>query len=297
MLDLSYFPVEVVKYMKHISHEMYKMGKGSVDIDDLLQECAIAFIVYSETFDSSKGMSLKNWVGPKMFARCRRHLSVFKRPVRTPEKKWDEIEGSLQVVPASDLGNQENYALYFVDHGGNQIIRSNLTGNYQITIQQVSAPHRNDRLFVRQNTSRGYDLFLHLDADQREDVQEKLIQSNFAFLVPIDSRIAEGHDKNASGTWFNFGSAPSLAVESEWEVYTGFWPMEGIRGVNNKTEDTFSYSLETPLASWTVRNATLINDNRVVMQLGEEQMCILDHLQKKSALIARGKGPVVVKKQ
>ena len=189
------------------------------------------------------------------------------------------------------------YALFYISTDGSQILQTDLNGQHRSVLCEVVAHHRNDRLFARRNPKTGYDLFIHLDSDDRDKVREDLIAANFLDLAPVDWRISEGHSEKTEGTWFNFGPAPSLASKSDWEFSTGFWPIEGITEENKKEKTTVSLSLETPFAAWIARNATQVEGDLVVFQLGDNQICMLDPVSRRIALIARGKGPIVAKLQ
>ena len=203
----------------------------------------------------------------------------------------------LQVVSTGSLTPRDEYALFFISTDGRQILQTDLNGQHRSVLSQVVAPHRNDRLFARRNSKTGYDLFVHLDSDDRDKVREDLIAANFSDQAPVDWSMSEGRSEKIEGTWFNFGKAPSLASKSDWEFSTGFWPAEGITADNKKEEDELSFSLETPFAAWIIRNATQLEGDIVVFQLGDNQICKLDPASSRIALIARGKGPIVAKLQ
>jgi hypothetical protein len=84
------------------------------------------------------------------------------------------------------------------------------------------------------------------------------------------------------------------AIQSLQCFRTGFWPIEGLRGKNEKTGETIYFSLETPFVSWIARSATQLPGDYVVFQLGDDQICLFETATKKIALLARGQGPVVV---
>jgi hypothetical protein len=201
----------------------------------------------------------------------------------------------LQVVSPSDLIQGDEYALFFISTDGSKILQSALNGRHTSVLSEVTAHSRNDRLFARRNASTGYDLFVHLDSEKRENERDDLIAANFSELAPVDRRISEGHSEKAEGTWFNFGQTPSLASKSDWEFNTGFWAIKGISGYNKKENASVCFSLETPFAAWIARNATQLEGGTVVFQLGDNQICILHPESRRIALVARGKGPIVAK--
>jgi len=199
----------------------------------------------------------------------------------------------LDVVSPGQFQVASRYSLYYISSEGDRIIKSDIGGTKRTVLQKVSAPHRNDRLFVLPNAADGYDLFIFLDSEQQENWQEELISKNFSSHAPVDGTVDKNRSKSVRKTWFNFGPVPSLAGRSDWEMKTGFWAIGGIYGTTKADDRRFHFSLETPFASWVVRNATQLEGDFVVFQLGDDQICILDPVSKKIALIARGKGPIV----
>jgi hypothetical protein len=52
---------------------------------------------------------------------------------------------------------------------------------------------------------------------------------------------------------------------------------------------------ENALESWRIAYVTVLPDTRLVFQLGRDQICVADPDQKTLALIARGRGPIVIR--
>lgn len=86
------------------------------------------------------------------------------------------------------------------------------------------------------------------------------------------------------------------ARESAWELRAGFWPREGLLGVNSRTNSRVHFALEMPFARWAVRHVTLLPADKAVFQLGQRQICLVDLESRKTSLIAFGRGPLVVLK-
>jgi len=95
------------------------------------------------------------------------------------------------------------------------------------------------------------------------------------------------------GTWYNFGVVASLASDSDWKYFVGFWPSSGIHGWRKEENQDVYYGLETPISEWSVRNAIHLEGNYLLFQLGKDQICLLHPDSQRIALVARGKGPVV----
>lgn len=202
----------------------------------------------------------------------------------------------LEVVPMDEMAVSEPHLLYFISREGNQVLRMDLShpGAVQ-TVSELAAHRRNDRLFVRARDGSGFDLFVFLDSKDRDSETESRVLDDFSDEAPVEEGIAGGYSQKAASSWFNFGKVPTIGSKSDWTFRTGFWPVEGIRGENEKTGVHLRYSLETPFAAWPVRNATQISGDYVVAQLGDDQICLMHLVSGRIALIARGKGPIVAK--
>ncbi|MGB3694427.1 MAG: hypothetical protein WBG70_18650 [Spirulinaceae cyanobacterium] len=177
----------------------------------------------------------------------------------------------LEVVAAQEIQPQEEYELYFITPDGKQVIRSNLEGKNQKVVKDLEAIERDSKLVVRQDEESRFDLL----------VDNEVILTNFASLAGDRPQFYEEVTK--------------LTENSDWEYRTIVWAAGGIIGNNQKENSGFQFAIETPFAAWRVSNATHLEGDAVVFQLGDNQVCILQPQEKIIALIARGKEPVVVK--
>jgi hypothetical protein len=198
----------------------------------------------------------------------------------------------VTVVSPGAISPAKACDLYFITPDGTRVVRTRVIGGDQTTIRAVSAPDRGDRLFVRQSTDGKYQLWLHL-ADNPVEGREELLLEDFADEAVMDPPMALGWMDTARSTWQNFGDAPILGSSSPWESRTGFWPVQGITSRNVEDGTHVRLSLETPLVHWAARNATQLPGGTLVFQLGDDQICQLDPVTRRVALLARGKGPVV----
>jgi len=200
----------------------------------------------------------------------------------------------LDVRPVAELSPPEKCALYFLTPDGGQIVRTDLRGQHRETVRTVAVGSSDDRLYARKEADGSFSLYLHRRAEDDSKGREELIARGFARKVPVDWDTRVRPSDRVPGTWGNFGAVPSLTVGSAWEDRVGFWPVEGIRGENKADGRKFRFSLETPFAAWPVRNATQVEGDMVVFQLGRNQICLLDPATRRIALIVRGQGPIVV---
>ena len=64
-------------------------------------------------------------------------------------------------------------------------------------------------------------------------------------------------------------------------------------GDNAKKGRKVDVSLDTPFVRWDIDYPTQLPSGQVVFQLGRDQICVLDPNQRKVALFARGRWPVI----
>lgn len=81
---------------------------------------------------------------------------------------------------------------------------------------------------------------------------------------------------------------------SPWKFWAGFWPIEGLKAENRTTGTNVHFSYETPSGARTVRNAVPLPSDKVLFQLGHDQICAFDPQSRKVALLWDGRGPVPV---
>lgn len=186
----------------------------------------------------------------------------------------------LDVVSVEQLQPSDEYVLYFMTSDGKQVVRSDLNGKSQKSIKDVIATDRTGRLCVRKNEEGKFDLL----------VNSQVILSDFASLAPTPEQT-----KGDNCVPYPFGVVPKLTEDTNWEYQTVVWAAGGIMGYNKQENLRVQFSLETPFTWWNVKNATHLEGDFVVFQLGNDQLCILQPQEKKIALITRGISPVVVK--
>jgi len=81
--------------------------------------------------------------------------------------------------------------------------------------------------------------------------------------------------------------------ERQWDVYSGFWPMEGLNIINSEnTKEKIHLALETPFVAWFITYSAVLPEDEVVFQI-DRQICIYSRQQNKLAVITKGTSPIV----
>ena len=204
----------------------------------------------------------------------------------------------MTIVQADELSLPQSVLVYFIaPKDGNVYIRP-LTGGNQQLISDLHSTDANNRLLVRASTmdTNIWDLVARLQTKEYRDPKFVVIRTNMQVEAAPDWRSTHTDPPQCEGTSFNFGKVDGFRgnTNSQWEFQSGFWPVEGLRASNKTTGERVYFSYETPFGAWNVRNAALLPLDKVLFQLGEDQICAFDPVHRRVALLWHGRGPVPV---
>jgi hypothetical protein len=203
----------------------------------------------------------------------------------------------MNIVSPEDLALPDSVLVYFISPKDGDVWKRPLHSGPGQKVYRLNSSNKNDRLFIRPNCSvtNHWDLVARIDAEQRSDVQLLDLLTNLTVEAAPDWRVVHS-ELPYEGTWFSFGRVQALgsATNSEWNCWAGFWPVEGLRAENKIKGKMMRISYETPFGAWTVRNAVLLPTDKVLFQLGHDQICAFAPEHRQVALLWHGKGPVAV---
>jgi hypothetical protein len=204
----------------------------------------------------------------------------------------------MNIVAPAKISLPASVLVYFIAPADGDVYQRLLAGGGEKKIYELHSTDNDDRLFVRPNTSDSnrWDLVARLNTKDRRDPRFIEVLTNLAVEAAADWRSTHTEPPQYEGTWFNFGEAPSLggAVNSQWKFDSGFWPVEGLRASDKATGQQVRFSYETPFGEWTVRNAVQLPSDKVLFQLGDDQICVFDPANRRVALLWHGRGPVPI---
>jgi hypothetical protein len=204
----------------------------------------------------------------------------------------------LHVTAPAELGLPEQVVVYFISGPDGNVYRRPLAGGAPVQICELHSTNANDRLLVRPNRAHEtrWDLVALLEHDGTRKPKLVEVLTNKLWIASLDERQSQTDLSQYEGTWFNFGRVPTLAnaENSRWKFRTGFWPFEGIVEENDVTGVKQRFSFETPFGAWAIRNAVHLPSDKVLFQLGDDQICVLDPQSRRVTLLWHGRGPVPV---
>jgi hypothetical protein len=208
----------------------------------------------------------------------------------------------MKVVSPGEISMPDGVSVYYIEPLDGSVNRRPLVGGEKERIFGLDSKDEDDRLFVRRSeldTNR-WDLLARLESKRRGDPLFVDVLTNLLVEATQDWRVEDWRSDIDSpqndGTSMNFGYVPSLgnATNSPWEFRTGYWPLEGLRATDTIRNQLVRFSYETPFGAWRVRNAVHLRGDKVLFQLGDNQICIFDPATRRVALLWHGRGPVAV---
>jgi hypothetical protein len=201
----------------------------------------------------------------------------------------------MNIVPASDVPLPAEVTLFYISLPDGRLREHSLGEGASRPVDASVSKHHNDRLLIRTGPgeSRAGQLVLRRETKDHDRPDLVVVKGGLDGQLASANGVLPTEADKTRGSWFNFGRAEILgeAVQSPWEVWTGFWPFEGLTATNGKTGHRAHFAFETPFAAWPVRNAIHLPNDVVLFQLGEDQICVMDLTTRKVALLTRGRGP------
>jgi len=202
----------------------------------------------------------------------------------------------MSVVPIEDVTLPEDVLVYFLGDRDGDVYCCDLCTRKIEKIRDLHSTHEEDCLLLNGPLGDTWNVTAWLEpgGDEKDEV---VVLSDLDDARVPHHRPGQDDWRRGSSAW-NFGDVPHLGESgtSPWRFRSGNWPIEGLHGENSRTGAEFRFSLDTPFASWSVRNATQLPDGLVVFQLGRRQICVVDPETKRIALLSFGRGPIAILK-
>jgi hypothetical protein len=202
------------------------------------------------------------------------------------------------VVTIASMTLPKNVSVYYIATDDGDVYKISLSAPGTTKVFDLSSKNKNDRLYtsIACIDSTKWDLMVRQETEVYSKPNMVPVLYNCAFTV-ASTRDMEEKYLAQNNTWMNFGIIPKLgtATTSSWEFHSGFWAIEGLTGkIIGSEKETYFFSYETPFGLYWVRNATHLPTDKLLLQLGDNQICVYDPIRRQIALLAKGRGPVAV---
>ncbi len=204
----------------------------------------------------------------------------------------------MNVVASADLSLPESVLVYFISPADGDVYKRQLTGGSEQKIFELHSTNRYDRLFIRQSRvdSNRWDLVARFETKVRSAPHFVDVLTNMMVEAAPDWYTIHADSPQEEGKWTSPGRIQSLgsATNSHWEFGVGGGPLEYLRVWNKTTGESVHFSYETPFDAWRVWNAVHLPTDKVLFQLGWDQICAFDPVRRRVGLLWKGRSPVPV---
>ena len=214
---------------------------------------------------------------------------------------WSELLDT-KVAPVADMSLAEAVEVYFISDQGGLVNNGSLGGSLDriewTEAFELDESTLDDRLAFR--PSRDDDESVELVAYSSALMSEGpggvprwdpiLLADGIARSATAPDPLDESHWWY-EGSWLRFGLVPRLGTQNRtdsWEFETG---EPGFELAGGSSDRKVRFGVQTPFAQWPVHNATQLPDDKVLLQLGWDQICLYDPEKQRIAVLARGRGP------
>jgi hypothetical protein len=206
------------------------------------------------------------------------------------------IPDRLQVVPLADMSLPPDVLVYYIAERDGNVYRRPLAGPDEL-VHRLDASQRYNGLLVSPSMidSGRWDLRAGLDARAKVGNSVTVCSS---FASRVARRRKDGPEEYPEHYGVP-GSAACLgnAEQSPWRFSAGFSVGWGLHGVRENGQERMRFAVETPLVTWSFRYLFHLPGDKVLFQLGRRQICVLDPVARKMAIVAYGRAPVAVMKE
>jgi hypothetical protein len=198
------------------------------------------------------------------------------------------LYSGLTVVQPSAISLPQGAMLYYIAENGTDVYAYDLAQAKAGKICDLKSPGREDRLVLQKSRTA---------AGRWDVIAGPVGNTEPRHSSPSDRIVSAGLEcDTAEPPSVGFspgGEVPRFrADKSGWQFDFG-WMADGLHGRNAVEGQKLDVSLETPFLYWYIGYPTQLPSGQVVFQLGWNQICILDPNERKVALLAKGRWPVI----
>ena len=183
-------------------------------------------------------------------------------------------------VPPDRLALPPGVVMYYIGEKDGDVYRMDHGDRGGEKIDDLGSKNWLDRLYFATEEGSN-EVVLKSSSGKRMDQVKLPIE-----LTTIGSR---SDSERTESSWMSFGAVPKLGRrDQECSAFMEFWADKGldVPGVGR-------FAVNLPYAQWIVRNAVELPDGTILLQLGENQICLVDPKHKTAGVLVHGRGPAV----
>ncbi len=203
------------------------------------------------------------------------------------------------LVEPSSMALPENAEIYYISDRDGDVYAGTFAEPGGEKVYDLDTSHPRARLVFRASPSTpgSWDLLARIPTeDTPEEQRIVVIQKVINAEVPM-VRDDEGQPRLPDDVEWSSRHVPQVGSpeDSAWAFRTfGGWATMGLGATNQATGESSRLAYETPLGVWGIRNTTHMPGDKVLLQLGTNQICVYDPEAHQLAFVVAGRAPVVV---
>lgn len=183
----------------------------------------------------------------------------------------------------------DNAQIYFLSPPKEALYKINANGSAQRKIKNVGFANDDAQLFICNKDGKA-----HLNVRWYERENNRYQDYSKILIEELPGLTAVNEACDGEKRWYGREVIDFRPPDMrDWDVSTGTWAIAGLRGENKKTGKSLWIALETPFLMWPISNATILPEDQVICQVGN-QIVLVDLTTRRIGLITFGTSPVVV---
>ena len=192
------------------------------------------------------------------------------------------------IVPPSEIVFPEGIAMYYISCSDGNVYLYKPSQESDTLIYTLDSSDIEDHLvLLKSDSTKQWDLSVS---------NEYHTHRNAKIILPsICESLSEDMTYYAN-SYDDWNAAPKVgeAANSSWQFCTSHWAGFGFWGNNKATNERIRVAFETPVSGWRPKRVIHLPEEKIIFQLGDKQICILDIDSKRIALLIRGYGPMAI---
>lgn len=179
-----------------------------------------------------------------------------------------------------------NALIYFISLKDGALYRINADRSGMQKVEDAGLKNEYSELFIcNKNGKSTLNAYWYVRVNNKYEYRSKVLLDDVRGFTAV-SETCDSKDR-----WYGIDFRPENM--RDWKISTGTWAIEGLRGKNVKTGETFRIALETPLEDWPISKASILPGDQVICQIGP-QIVLVDLNTRHIGLITFGLSPVVI---
>ncbi len=201
------------------------------------------------------------------------------------------LYSDLAVVQPSAISLPKDAILYYMAESDSDVYARQLGHDETNKVCALPSLDGSDRLFLLESRVSAGHWDLIVGPEPRSEPPDPN-PANTTVSAGLACCVAE---PPRAGLWPG-GEVPRFRADTSGWRFSFGWMAGRLYGKNAEDGRTLDVSLDTPFLQWPVFCPTQLPSGQVIFELGWNQICILDPDERKVALLAKGRWPVITLK-